>query len=270
MSFRIFLLLLALATLLGAAAQPLPRGTVEPRVTTRYLGWDGRALGVTEAGAAAGVLAGVTMGAAYRTANGHGRTAARRYTAAGWQAWTEWQPISATATHPGITLHLEGTHERIHLRSADDTSSFAADPAYAAGGAHVRVTGDHRGMSWHAQAGLATARLNDTAVATVASVGGQLDLPLGRHLRLQPALVGYADDFQGQHLSGEARLALRTPPAARTAFALEVSLFPRGVPLAGTPLSPAATAGAVYGDTATTQLRTHPVAYVSCSGGYRF
>jgi hypothetical protein len=262
-TFSIFPLLI-LATL-GMSAWGLPRGTVQPLVATHYLGWDGRALGVTDAGAVAGVTGRLTAGAVGRTVSGHGRTTANRYTAAGWEAWAEWNTIPSGKA-PGITLRLESTGESIHLATADATSSFAADPTYAAHGVQVRMT---KGR-WHAGAGLAAARLNGDPLTAVASVGAGLDLPLGRDLRLQPEVTGYADEYQGRHLATGVCLALRTAPARRADLTLEASLFPQGVPLAGTPLSAASAVGAVYGDANAPQLRTRPVAYVSLSGGYQF
>lgn len=254
---------------LPASEETLACGEIRPISTVRYLGWDGRALGSADIGAAAGVTDTLTVGLVRRDTTGHGSMGTRHYDAGGWQGWGEWQPLRAAEAHPGIALRIEHSEERIHLFSADATSSYTADPGFSSTGGQLSLIMRHRGIKITAYAGAHVATLNSSEVATIQSIGGRLAIPLGRRHSLESNLVGYRDNYQGRHVSYQTSVALHTV-SSHMNIAVECSLFPCGIPLAGTPLSAASTVGVIYGDSASAQLRTRAIGYISISGEYRF
>jgi hypothetical protein len=253
-----------------AAGEELQRGEVQPDITTHFLAGDGRAMGVLNGGASVGLTNALSVGATVQGTSGHGRTETRRYDAVGGRVWGAWQLAHVDAKHPGLALQIEKTEERIRLHSVEPGSSFTADPAFASSGVQLRTTFTRRGIQFAAHAGMGRAAVNHDEVATVASLGGEMRIPVNNRYYLQSALIGYRDNYEGRHVSYEARLGLHTTPAHRIGLNIEASLFPRGIPLAGTPLSAASAVGVIYGSSATAQLHTQMVGYLSVSGEYQF
>lgn len=270
------------AGMLGLMAQPgdstafapifgedMQRGEIRSDITTHYLDWDGRALGMLEAGVAVGLTNSLSAGASLRDTGGHGRTLTR-YTADGAQVWGAWQLLHANAKHPGLALRVERMGESSQLSSTSATSSLTANPTYASSGVELRADTRRWRKNITVSAGVSTSMLNNEYEATVESFGGQMDIPLGKRCYLQPALFGYCDNYEGRHLTCDARLALHTAVTRRLNFSLAADLFPRGIPMADTPFSAASTVGVIYGSSASAQLHTRAVGYLSLAGEYRF
>ena len=271
---------LVLGTMLGVAAQAAAPGTspageirggeIRPVLDSHFIALDGRALGMIEAGAEGGLANGISLGAAYRGTGGHGRASTNHYDGHGWQAWGNVRLLRQTDTRPGISLYGEHLADAIHLHSTTSTSDFTADPTCTSTGGQIRVNGNCGKFPWLLKAGVYGTSVNTLPLATVELAGIETSLPVGHHLTLQPSLTGYHDDLNGGRYNAEARLALHGSPAKNMRVTLAGSLFARGIPLAGSPMSVPSAIGVDYGSTATAQLHAQVAGYLSLSADLHF
>ncbi len=273
MSRQYFVWSLLVCASLLRADQPtalLPAAdTVHATVETHYLSWDGRVLAVVDTGVSMHPTGALSAGADARRSAGHGRSHDNRYAGDGWAAWGQWQ-LSARPGRPGLALRVEHAADAVHISSKDAASLLAADPTTASTGLLLAVTAPGDALEARAVAGMYAVSLNGRPVATVRMLGGILTVPLGTRTRAQLALTGYQDQYLGRHFSPRVEVMLATLPTSRGGLRLGASIFPRGVPLAGTPLSAPSVIGAVYGSSAGAQLRTHAVGYLSLAVDYRW
>jgi hypothetical protein len=252
--------LLGGASAFASTPWTLPARTVQTTASVTYLGWDGRALAQVETGVAVGITAHITAGAAYRGAGGHGRDAANRYTAHGYGVWGDFH-IPGT----GLAVHLAHDGANARLRAASADASLQADPIWRASGAECRaafgpVTG---------RAGAYQVETNSLTTSAVYLAGGGVGVQLAPWLRAEASATGFIDEYPTPRATVETTLGVRAR-RGRGDLAVTAAFYPRGVPLAGSALSTAATIGAVYGSDAAPQLHTAPVGYISASAGYRF
>lgn len=272
---------LTLGSMLGAAAQAaapgvsssdatLKSGEIRPIVDSHYIAWDGRMLGVMEVGMQGGITDAFSAGAAYRETIGHGRTSTNRYAGNGWQAWGAMRLLPETETHPGVSLVVTHIADAVYLHSTTSTSTFTANPSCASDGVEARASGVFNGRAWQGKAGVYRTMVNALPVATVTLLGGGTTVPLGPHLTLQPSLTAFHDDLDGGRYNAGLSIALCGTPAKNANITLAGSLFARGIPLAGTPLSVPSAIGVDYGSNATAQLHTQAAGYLSLSADYRF
>ncbi len=254
-------LLLAGASASAGTPWTLPAHTVQPSTTVTYLGWDGRALTQVDTGLAVGLTSFLTVGAAFRGADGHGRDVDNSYASTGYGVWSDLRlPFGLPAV-----VHLEHSGANVHLRASSPDSSLQADPTWAATGVELRTGAG----PFTARTGGYQVATNGLLTSTVYLLGGGVRMRLARWLHADAGVTGFVDNYQTRTTALETTLSLHagTP---RVGFTLGAGYYPRGVPLAGTALSTASTIGAVYGSDAAPQLHTAQVGFVSMAGTYRF
>lgn len=243
---------------------------LQTRVTSHYLAWNGRALAVMNAGITARPTPHLSIGGAYRYSHGRGHSTASRYGSTGWGGRADWRMLTRQAGRSSLSLAAEHATDQVHLHSIDINTSLQADPSFAATGVRVVMEAPYHALTSMGWAGMYTARVNAQHVANVHLLGAGLARPLGRRTRVYLAVTGYRDDYQGQHFSQEVQLGLTAHVGPKGEITLSGSVFPHGIPIAGTPLSAAAAVGTIYGGSAVAQLRTQPAGYLSLSAQCRW
>jgi hypothetical protein len=243
-----------------------PPSVFRVTATTHAMAWEGRALGMLETEISHDLNDRVTIGGSVTTASGHGHSRSNRYEANGLSVWGQWRALPSSEERPDVDLRVEQEWDAISLNSSDATSSLQADPTCSTTGVQVRVTSS----GWQARTTLHTVQVNKQHVAEVASIGGEINLPISTYLTLVPSAAIAADNYQGGHTTCEAGLGLNATLGDRTHLMLGANYFPSGVPLAGTPLSTASAVGAIYGSSASAQFRTEAVGYLSARLEYEF
>jgi len=232
---------------------------------------DGRRVSLRELNLAGRVAEHVTAGATLRQTHAHGRSVSTRYQADGWRAWVALCSVTPgeDLAEPGLFILLDYLRDAADIRYRTATTLFAAEPDVISYGGQAAMVLTNGRWSGHLRAGLyATELLGDTL--TVVLLGGGWEAPCTEMLTLEAALTGFRDDFQGRHYDAELALGLRYAPSPRTMLALSGRYYPRGLPLAGAGLSPAAHIGAVYQTSATAGLMHDAVATLTLEGSLAF
>jgi hypothetical protein len=250
-------------------AGALPASTHSATVASSAIEENGRFISLREIKLEGRATARLAGGATLRQTRAHGRAVQNRYTADGWRLWGAWQ-VRQPDAGPGVLVVADYIRDSADLQVVTANSSFfaSADVSAVSGQAAVLVA---RGAgSGHLRGGLATTTLFGDRLATVWLLGAGWEQPVGTRFVAETAVTAFMDDFQGRHYDLEAALGLRYAVAPHTTLSLTGRYYPRGIPLAGAPLGPAAAVGAFYGDSATDPLRNDAFGMVTLSAAYAF
>jgi len=239
-----------------------------------HLSWQGRALSLTELGCAYTPTSRLALGAAYRDCNGHGRSEQTQYIAHGWEAWGSLHLQAERAQRPDLSLNAQIAH---------DTINWKTDNAYSAlwGTTHGidLCAGKHIGREYcQVDAGVEDVSLwggkSPNSTATLLALGAAIHHHFTRVVDGHLALAGYRDNYAGGVRHTYALLAgMRAGRAGQPYLGCSVSYFPRGIPLAGTPLSMAAMtwkAEKTWALDSSSTFMTQSIGYVSVEAGIPF
>ncbi len=233
---------------------------------------DGRRVSLRELSLAGRVAEPVSVGATLRQTRAHGRNVNNRYRADGWRAWGALCPVMPgdDLAEPGLFVLLEYQRDATEIQILTPTTSAFAEPDVISYGGQAAMVLTNGRQSGHLRAGLYTTEMFGDSLTTVLLLGGGWETPLTSMLTLDAALTGFRDDYQGRHYDAELALGLRYAPSSRATLTLAGRYYPRGLPLAAAPLSPAAAVGALYGSSATNRLANDAFATLSLEGCLAF
>lgn len=271
---------------LGAVAQTAPRdfgldlvwpatqtpgGTVRADARQSGMEANGRRV-VLQEWELAGAVDPIALGATYRRLRAHGHSVLNRYDSDGWRLWGAWrarQP-GASFRQPGMMLFGETLQDNGALQVITaNSSSFASPKVNAAGGQAALVSPLGVGSA-HLRAGLYTVAVDGDRLATEWVYGAGGEYPLTPRFNADAAITGFRDDFQGRHYDVELAASLRYALTDRLSVTAGGQYYPRGIPLAGTALSPATAVGAEFGASATDQLRNDAVGILTAHADFTY
>jgi hypothetical protein len=240
-------------------------GKVAFTTTTSYITWDGRVLDLTEVGLTATPIAPLSLGVAYRDSNGHGQSEQSTYNGHGWEGWASLRLLSERKLYPELALNGQTFIDDIALQKVTSTESEFAAPRARSTGIDLCASRHIGADVWQLDAGTYDGYLFGEREVTVMGLGARYAHPFTRILQGHLALAGYRDNFEGgRYHSYVLQAGGRAGHPDRVHLLLAGNYFPRGVPLAGTPLSTAALVGAIYGGTAATSaINTSAFGYLS-------
>lgn len=249
----------------------LPAGSITTSASDSFLNWQGRSFSLLEAGVAYGVTDGLAIGVNYRRGSGHGRSRGNTYDSTGGDGWLSLRLLKEAGWCPALTLLAQTLHDDVTLRSNSATESALSEPNITDNGISLNASRHAGDTTWTAAAGVFQTSVFGEQQATVLALGVGAARPFSSSLRGEVSLAGYRDAYNdGHHFSGALQAGLTAGSPAGVHAVLSGVYYPRGVPLAGTPYSPASMAGAFFGGSATAQLRSSAVGFLTLGAAMSF
>lgn len=231
----------------------------------------GRALSLCELGCTYTPLSFWSIGAAYRDSDGHGSSQQTSYHAHGWEGWTSLRLLAERARRPDISLNAQVVHDNISLQDQSSSGDATASPRVTTQGVDL-CAGKHFGSDLcQVDTGVYDVSIFGARQATLLALGVAYHHRFTRSVEGRVALAGYRDDYAGgvRH-TYDLVAGVRAGRTDQPYLGLSVTYFPRGIPLAGTPLSTASMVNAFYSGITTGTLNTQQFGYVSIEAGIPF
>jgi len=229
----------------------LPVKSVSLVSADQVLSWNGRAISVWDNGVAVKVTPMAVVGGFIRSSSGHGSSGQTHYSANGWDVWGTYTLQSDDGKQPTLTLGLEHLHEADTVLLNSPTEFFQATPRVDTTGIELRVQTAPQRLRWIARVGYYSTQVFEENLSDILLIGVGSELKLTPNTTSSLALTQYYDNFNGNHFSYLLRggIVYRLHPHWK--LGLSASYFPRGIPLAGDPLSSASAVGAAIGGNTT-------------------
>jgi len=255
----------ALPTVSGAwpesvSTDMLEEGTIDAGAVDYYMTFDGRQLNLYQLTLDAGLSNNLSLGGKYCVGSGHGHSKSNTYSDHGKEFSTKYRLVKECGAIPSLALYGEYTSDKAELHTTEATVNATTTST----GAQLLAGGGtpFGGWRWHARVGGYQTKVVGDTLATTYLAGGDVVVPMSKRMNLRVAATAFDDNYSGGTMTEELLAALSLYPGC-SRITLAGSLYPKGVPLAATPLSPAAAVGTFVGGSATENLRTKAMGYIS-------
>ncbi len=253
----------------GANAAPLHIG-VDLQLTEHYVTWDSREIGLMEEGLAVNVNDQLLLGATLLNSDGHGRDAGNKYRGDGTNKWVGFRLCREGTRLPEFKVIGERTRDEVVISSDNPDFSFYTNPYVRIDGLRVEAQKHHGQTLWHGVAGVYGVYLYEAKQTQVEQIGLSAEQPLRHDWRATLGFTEYWDHYLGRHFSYQAECGLAAPCTKYGTLILQAHLFPRGIPMAGTPFSSASTIGSYFDMSAANQFHTDTMGYLTLAGQVKF